>query len=39
MEDAHARRDWGWKPRFDLTTMTEDMLRQLAKQYQVVGRF
>jgi threonine 3-dehydrogenase len=35
MDDAHARQDWGWKPRYDLATMTEDMLRQLGRQYNV----
>jgi len=37
MEDAPARRDWGWSPRFDLAAMTKDMLEHLAVQYQVAG--
>lgn len=37
IDDTIARRDWGWKPRFDLATMTKDMLVHLAEQYQVAG--
>jgi threonine 3-dehydrogenase len=29
LDDAEARRDWGWKPRFDLEAMTDDLLRQV----------
>jgi nucleoside-diphosphate-sugar epimerase len=29
IKDEQARKDWNWKPRFDLKSMTEDMLRQL----------
>jgi nucleoside-diphosphate-sugar epimerase len=31
INDAAARADWGWKPQFDLTTMTEEMLISLKK--------
>ncbi len=30
LDDSMARSDWGWQPRFDLETMTADMLTQLA---------
>lgn len=30
IDDFYARRDWGWKPRFDLQAMTVDMLHHLA---------
>ena len=30
MDDSVARREWGWCPRFDLASMTQDMLAQLA---------
>ena len=26
IDDSHARIDWGWEPRFDLTRLTADML-------------
>ena len=29
IDDAQARADWGWTPRFDLATMVSDMLRSL----------
>ena len=31
INDASARREWGWKPGFDLTSMAEDMLRNLRE--------
>ncbi len=30
LDDSAAREDWGWQPRFDLESMTKDMLTQLA---------
>lgn len=30
LEDAPARRDWGWAPRWDLDAMTNDLLAQLG---------
>lgn len=32
IDDSVAQQDWGWKPQFDLATMTEDMLKNLAMQ-------
>ena len=29
IDDAAARTDWGWKPEWDLASMTEDMLKHL----------
>jgi nucleoside-diphosphate-sugar epimerase len=32
IDDIRARHDWGWEHKFDLETMTEDMLEHLAKK-------
>jgi nucleoside-diphosphate-sugar epimerase len=37
IDDAAARREWGWKPDYDLAAMTVDMLAALAKR-QAAGR-
>ncbi|MFU8813642.1 MAG: NAD-dependent epimerase/dehydratase family protein [Balneolaceae bacterium] len=34
IDDAPARRDWGWKPAYDLARMTEEMLINLKKENQ-----
>ncbi|RLI32838.1 hypothetical protein DRO66_10940, partial [Candidatus Bathyarchaeota archaeon] len=31
IDDSSARMEWGWEPRFDLATMTVDMLRNLRE--------
>jgi nucleoside-diphosphate-sugar epimerase len=31
IDDSAARKDWGWKPEFDLASMSADMLQQLQK--------
>ncbi len=30
IDDLHARKDWGWKPNFDLNKMVDDMIANLA---------
>jgi len=30
MDDAAARSEWGWKPEYDLSRMTRDMLEKLG---------
>lgn len=31
INDAEARKDWGWKPKYDLKEMTRDMVKNLHK--------
>jgi nucleoside-diphosphate-sugar epimerase len=31
IDDSVARQDWGWKPEYDLSAMTRDMLENLEK--------
>jgi len=33
MDDSAARKDWGWKPDYDLETMTKDMIEVLRKRF------
>lgn len=33
IDDSRARKDWGWKPNYDLKKMTDDMLANLAPLY------
>ncbi len=33
IDDSAARKDWHWKPRFDLDAMTKDMLHHLQEKY------
>lgn len=33
IDDSHARADWGWKPDFDLDTMTVDILKNLPDYF------
>ncbi|HMI01322.1 MAG TPA: NAD-dependent epimerase/dehydratase family protein [Pedobacter sp.] len=37
IDDSEAQHQWGWKPSFDLTKMTEAMLSQLTRKYNLVG--
>jgi nucleoside-diphosphate-sugar epimerase len=33
LDDSAARKEWGWKPGYDLATMTKDMLAVLSKRH------
>jgi len=33
IDDSMARRDWGWKPTYDLASMTRDMVEKLSKRF------
>ena len=32
MDDSAARREWGWRPEYDLATMTKDMIEKLSEK-------
>lgn len=32
LDDSKARKDWGWKPKFDCATMTNDMYKELSNK-------
>jgi len=34
LDDSRARKDWGWNPKFDLDSMTKDMLQALGERYK-----
>ena len=34
LDDTCAREEWGWNPKFNLSSMTEDMLKELKKKLQ-----
>ncbi len=33
IDDSVAREEWGWKPTYDLATMTKDMIEKLTKRF------
>jgi nucleoside-diphosphate-sugar epimerase len=33
IDDSVARKDWGWNPRYDLASMTRDMIEKLTKRF------
>lgn len=35
LDDTCAREEWGWKPEWDLSRMTDDMLEVIRKRYPV----
>ncbi|MDI6806053.1 MAG: L-threonine 3-dehydrogenase, partial [Candidatus Bathyarchaeia archaeon] len=38
IDDSVARREWGWNPKYDLASMTRDMIEKLMK-YFAKGNF
>ena len=34
IDDSTARKEWGWKPDYDLEVMTKDMLEKLGKRHE-----
>lgn len=35
MDDSTAREEWGWKPEYNLATMTKDMLEKLSAKLEI----
>ena len=33
LDDTGARKEWGWKPKYDLPSMTRDMIEKLSKRF------
>lgn len=38
IDDQQARKDWAWRPAYNLDKMTEEMISELKKKYQVVSK-
>ena len=38
MDDSAAREEWGWKPEYNLETMTIDMIEKLTIKLKQAGR-
>jgi nucleoside-diphosphate-sugar epimerase len=38
LDDNAARRQWGWKPMYDLASMTKDMIEKLTKRLTEEGK-
>jgi threonine 3-dehydrogenase len=36
IDDSQARSDWGWRPAYALDKMTEEMIAELRKKYEIV---
>ena len=34
IDDSAAREEWGWKPKYDLDAMTQDMLKHIREKYE-----
>lgn len=34
IDDSAARQDWGWKPKYTLQSMTEEMIEQLRRRHE-----
>lgn len=37
IDDSAARKDWGWKPAYDLASMTKDMIEKLKRRFASGG--
>ncbi len=37
LDDSAARKEWGWNPKYDMTSMTKDMLEKLTIKLNIKG--
>ena len=37
LDDSAAREEWGWEPKYDLTSMAKDMLEKLSVKLKISG--
>ncbi len=37
IDDSRARKDWGWKPKYNFENMVEDMILNLKKLYKIAS--
>jgi nucleoside-diphosphate-sugar epimerase len=35
LDDTCARQEWGWKPDYDIASMTKDMFEVLSEPYRL----
>jgi nucleoside-diphosphate-sugar epimerase len=35
MDDNAARQEWGWKPEYDLESMTKDMVEKVSQKLKI----
>ena len=35
IDDSKARKEWGWDPKYDLTMMTDEMLRVIKEKHDL----
>lgn len=38
LDDSCAREEWGWNPKWDLESMTDDMLKVIGRRYAASGK-
>ncbi|CAG5070095.1 putative epimerase/dehydratase [Dyadobacter sp. CECT 9623] len=36
IDDANARKDWGWRPTYNIEKMTQEMIKELTKKYETI---
>ena len=38
IDDYQAQNDWGWKPKFSLENMVQDMIKNLKEEYKITAQ-